>query len=41
MEKTVNVGKDDIKGLSRIFYDNYEEEREKNLNVNANANANK
>ena len=37
-EKTINVGKDDIKGLSRIFYDNYEEERDKNLNVNANAN---
>ena len=38
MEKTINVGKDDIKRMSRIFYDNYEEEREKNMIVNANAN---
>ena len=36
MTKTLLVEKDDIKDLSRIFYDNYGEEKSNNINANGN-----
>ena len=36
MTKTLLVEKDDIKDLSRIFYDNYGEEKTNNINANGN-----
>ena len=35
MDKTINVEKDDIKTMTRIFYDNYGEEKAKNISMNA------
>ena len=34
MDKTINVEKDDIKTMTRIFYDNYVEEKAKNISMN-------